>query len=402
MQARLSPHHENDPRAQEAASLLRACVHCGFCTATCPTYQELGDERDSPRGRLHLVMQLLEGNDAGAATQQHLDRCLTCRSCETACPSGVQYARIVETGKHLLLESRPRPWWPRQLRRLMVTALTSRPLQWAGVLRRELHGAFAAKVAVPAITTVPATRRVLWLQGCVQPLLDPGIDAAAQRVLAAVGVELVAVRGAECCGAIRQHTDDPEGALVQARRNIDAWWPQLSQGASAVLSTASGCSLMLTEYGRLLQHDPQYAERAARISALAVDLVDLLPAQWPAALRQRLAALPSEALVYHPPCTQQHGLRVQGRVETLLQTAGAHLLPFAERVLCCGSAGTYSLLQPSLSRRLRERKLAALQASKPTCILSANIGCIRHLGGGTSTPVLHWIQWLDGRLQSQE
>ncbi|MFM1886429.1 MAG: hypothetical protein RL026_1586 [Pseudomonadota bacterium] len=403
MQARLSPRFVHDAGAQHAADLLRACVHCGFCTATCPTYQVLGDERDSPRGRLHLVMQLLEGDAVSESTRLHLDRCLTCRACETTCPSGVQYGQIIEAGRHLALAQRPRPWLARTARRLLVATLTSPWLRMAGQLRSRWQDLLSRRFpplppALPSPAAGPV-ERVLVLQGCVQPLLAPSIDAAAERVLARLGIAWLRVPGSGCCGAIRQHTDDPEGALAEVRRNIDALWPRFEKGKTAVLNTATGCGLMLKDYGRLLAQDPAYAERAAQLAGAVVDLAELMPAQWPEPLQQALLGLPRERLVYHPPCTQQHGLKLPGRVEGLLAAAGADCLPFADRHLCCGSAGTYSLLQRNMSRTLRRRKLAALESSGPARILSANIGCLSHLASGTSTPVQHWIEWLDGRLQ---
>jgi len=399
----------------EAESILRTCVHCGFCTATCPTYQLLGDELDGPRGRIYLMKQVVEGRDPGASTQVHLDRCLTCRNCESTCPSGVEYGHLLDIGRRIVDQRVRRPFGQRLLRVVLREALTRRwlfdPAMRVGqLLRPLLPAALRDKVSARR----PAgdwprrrhARKVLMLNGCTQPAMMPSIDAATARVLDRLGVEAVIDSRSGCCGAIRHHLDDTEGALAQARRNIDAWWPHLDGGAEAIVVNASGCGAMVKEYAYLLRDDAGYAARAGRVVAATKDLAEWLPAQLEGRvdeIRTRLAAgtgvadpaRGAQRIAFHPPCTLQHGQRVRGAVERLLASLGVAPLPVADAHLCCGSAGTYSLLQPELSLRLRERKLAALHAGGPTLILSANIGCLAHLQAGTPTPVRHWVEWLD-------
>jgi glycolate oxidase iron-sulfur subunit len=406
VQTRLTPEFAATAEGREAEGILRRCVHCGFCTATCPTYQLLGDELDGPRGRIYLIKQVLEGEAPTRTTQLHLDRCLTCRNCETTCPSGVQYGRLADIGRKLVDERVPRPAGERLLRDVLKAGLTSplfAPAMKLGqTLRPLLPAALKAKVQVPrAAGTWPArthARRVILLEGCVQPAMQPNINTATARVLDALGIEVLRPAAAGCCGALRYHLNDHDGGLADARRNVDAWWPLVEAGADAIVINASGCGTQVKDYGHLLAHDAAYAEKAARIAALARDLIEVV-APHASAVKSRLKpGLASEPVVFHPPCSLQHGQQIRGQVEALLTAAGAQLLPFAEPHLCCGSAGTYSVLQPELSHQLRDRKLAALEAGRPRRILSANIGCISHLAGGTATEVMHWVEWLDARL----
>ncbi len=445
MHLNLSPELQGNAAAEEAARIVGKCVHCGFCNASCPTYRLLGDELDGPRGRIYLMKGLLEGAPATAKTQLHLDRCLTCRACESACPSGVDYGRLLDTGRALSSVRSPRTWGGRLVRTLLREILT-RPRLFGALLRigQTLRPAlppqlrekvpvrtlgpvgpvgpvgFKASPISQAVSPAPpssAQRRVLLLSGCVQPALSPGIHHATVRVLAALGIEAVTPPTAGCCGAIRQHLDDPVGALDEARRNIDAWWPWIepssvdsdanASGAQhalaasgapveAIISNASGCGVQLREYGHLLRQDPVYAARAARVAALARDVAQVI-APAAEALVKRLR--PGAArLAFQSPCTLQHGQGIRGLVEGLLTRLGAELLPCADSHLCCGSAGTYALLQPELSGELRARKLAALQRGAPQAIVSANIGCITHLGYAAEVPVQHWIEWIDARL----
>jgi glycolate oxidase iron-sulfur subunit len=403
MQTQLDTAHQTLP-GREAAELIRSCVHCGFCNATCPTYQLLGDELDGPRGRIHLIKQMLEGEQPGARTQRHLDRCLTCRACETTCPSGVQYGRLLDIGRQMLAIEAPRPIHQRWLRRALAWWLTgpwfAPALHVAQWLRPLLPERLAARIparqrALP-MPDAKHSRRVLLLTGCVQPALAPTIDIALARVFDAVGIELRVAESAGCCGAIRQHLGDADGAGRDMRRNVDAWWPEIEAGVEAIVVSASGCGTMLADYANLLRDDARYATKAARISALARDPVELL-APLAKALQHRLGAR-AQRVVYQAPCSQQHGLRIRNRVEPLLEAAGAVVLPHADGHLCCGSAGTYSLLQSGISRSLRSAKLSALQTPQPEVILSANIGCIHHLAAGTQVPVMHWIEWLAGRV----
>lgn len=425
MQTNLADWIKDTPDGREADAILRRCVHCGFCTATCPTYQLLGDELDGPRGRIYLMKQVLEGDEPGPQTQLHLDRCLTCRNCETTCPSGVQYGRLLDIGRSLVERKVQRPARERFVRRVLMEGLTSpwfAPAMKLGQFVRPLLPA-VLRNKVPARRAAGQwpqrshARKVLLPAGCVQPAMSPNIDRATARVLDALGVEVVRSgrgsgdgKGARsgCCGAIRHHLNDHEGALGEIRRNIDAWWPLLAPahadgdggGVEAIASNASGCGVMIKDYGHLLRLDPAYAEKAAFVSSRTRDLAELLPEL----VGEHAARLPPPSaartarVVFHPPCTLQHGQQVRGAVEPLLARLGADVLLVAESHLCCGSAGTYSVLQPELAYPLRDRKLASLAAGRPDAILSANIGCLTHLQSGTATPVMHWIEWVDARL----
>ena len=409
MQTTLSAEFSESLEAREAAAILRKCVHCGFCNATCPTYQLLGDELDGPRGRIYLIKQMLEGGAVTRSTQLHLDRCLTCLNCQTTCPSGVEYGHLLDIGRKLVEQRVERPRLERAVRWSLRAGLTSswfapalklgqmlRPLL-PKLLKDKVPARFAQPVADTARGTQP--RKVLVLQGCVQPAMLPNIDRATERVLDAAGIQVVYAAGSGCCGALRTHLNDSQGGLDDMRRNIDAWTPQLASGAmEAIISSASACALAIKEYGHALAHDAVYAERARRISGLARDLSELLPTMVPA-LKARLRAAPAPRAAFHAPCTLQHGQRVRGVVETQLRALGFDLSAACdESHLCCGSAGAYSVLQPHLATQLRDRKLLNLAKLEPQIILSANVGCIQHLQSGTSMKVLHWIEMLDQAL----
>ncbi len=411
MQTNLADWIKDTPRGQEAESILRMCVHCGFCTATCPTYQLLGDELDGPRGRIYLIKQMLEGNPVTSKTQLHLDRCLTCRACETTCPSGVKYGDLVNIGRDIVDELVGRPFGERTKRRLLNWGLTSgKPFATALALGRMLRGVLPAglrrrippRVAPGPWPTPKNLRRMLVLTGCVQPALLPRIDAAAARVLDRLGIDLVQVPESGCCGAVSHHLDLYDAAHAAMKRNIDAWWPHLEQGAEAIVVTASGCSVMVKDYAHLLRLDPLYAERAERVSGLARDISEVITAEWDRVTKLLLASEPvpvgTVRMAFHSPCTLQHGLKLKGGVERILRDLGYTLAPVADAHLCCGSAGTYSILQPELSQKLKANKLAALHAGAPAVIASANVGCITHLQSGTELPVRHWIELLDDRL----
>jgi glycolate oxidase iron-sulfur subunit len=409
MQTHLSAEFKDSEDAKEAAAIMRKCVHCGFCNATCPTYQLLGDELDGPRGRIYLIKQMLEGSPVTRSTQQHLDRCLTCLNCQTTCPSGVEYGHLVEIGRKLVDERVERPPLEKAVRWTLKEGLTSRlfaPALRAGralrpilprILKDKIPWRFATAAASPPQVARP--RKVLMLQGCVQPAMLPDIDRAAVRVLDAAGIQTVHATGTGCCGALRTHLSDSEGGLDDMRRNIDAWTPLLDAGeVEAIISSASACALAIKEYGHALAHDGAYAQKAARVSGLARDLSELLP-QLATALKEQLRGVPADRLVFHAPCTLQHGQKLRGGVESHLRQLGFNVAPACEEShFCCGSAGTYSVLQPTLAVQLRDRKLENLVKSAPGTILSANIGCIQHLQSGTSTPVLHWIEALDRAL----
>ena len=407
MQTNLADFIKNTREGEEADAILRSCVHCGFCTATCPTYQLLGDELDGPRGRIYLIKQVLEGAPVTAKTQTHLDRCLTCRNCETTCPSGVKYGRLIDIGRKVVEERVERPLAERLKRKLLKEGLPRKaifmPALRAGQLFRPLLSP-AMQDKIPAMQSAGAwpsrehARKMLVLEGCAQPAMAPNINAATARVLDALGVQLIVAPRAGCCGAVRHHLNDQEAALDDMRRNIDAWWPLVHSGAvEAIVMTASGCGLTVKEYGHLLAHDSAYADRAQRISALTRDLSEIMP-EFEAAL-QRRASL-KERVAYHPPCTLQHGQQIRGKVEGVLRAVGIDVVLCAESHLCCGSAGTYSLLQPELSLQLRDRKLANLADTGATTIVSANVGCTAHLQSGTETPVMHWIELIDRSLAS--
>ncbi|APW41294.1 glycolate oxidase subunit GlcF [Rhodoferax saidenbachensis] len=410
MQTTLAPEYQGTPDGLAAEAILRKCVHCGFCTATCPTYQLLGDELDGPRGRIYLMKQVLEGETPTRATQMHLDRCLTCRNCETTCPSGVDYGHLVDIGRKLVDAKVQRPASENVVRWALKEGLTSKlfaPAMQLGQLVRPLLPQ-ALKNKVPArqdAGTWPTrshARKVLMLGGCVQPSMSPNINAATARVLDAAGIQTVLAAQAGCCGAVKFHLNDQEGGLAQMRNNIDAWWPQVEAGAvECIVMNASGCGVTVKEYGHLLQGDPAYADKAQRISALTRDLSELLPLLVPL-LKDKVALpadAPQETIAFHPPCTLQHGQKIKGVVELHLAELGLNLCTSNnEAHLCCGSAGTYSVLQPELSTRLRDRKLGHLEALQPAVIVSANIGCITHLQSGTDTPVRHWVELLDAAL----
>jgi len=405
MQIRLAEFIRATPQGEQAQAILRKCVHCGFCTATCPTYQLLGDELDGPRGRIYLMKQMLEGAPPTPSTQLHLDRCLTCLGCETTCPSGVQYGRLLEIGREIAAAKVTRPLpdriWRRLLTELCTSAAFGPALRLGRILRPLLPRTLKDKIPAPqpagAWPRRKHERRMLLLAGCVQPSLMPNVNFATARVLDALGIELIVPPEATCCGAIRHHTSDQRGALKEARRNIDAWWPHLEAGAEAIVLNASGCGAMVREYAHLLAEDVAYAAKARRVSDAVSDLAELLPPLLEPHY-VRLGTSRPERVVFHPPCTLQHAQRIRGTVEALLRASGATVLPFRDAHLCCGSAGSYSLLQPRIAEALRQRKLEALMAVKPDVILSANVGCLSHLSSGARIRVQHWIEWLDARL----
>ncbi len=409
METHLSPEFAGTPQGEQAEAILRNCVHCGFCTAVCPTYQLLGDELDGPRGRIYQIKQVLEGAQPTRSTQIHLDRCLTCRSCETACPSGVEYGRLLDIGRAVVDARVERPAGERFDRWSLREGLTSRlfapAIRLGQVLRplvpRRLRDKVAPRQRSGARPAAEHPRKVFVLAGCVQPALLPNIGAATARVLDAVGVQPLVADGAGCCGAIRQHLSDPSGALADMKRNIDAWWPAVADGTvEAIVLDASGCGALVKEYGHHLRHDPAYADRAERISTLARDVSEYLP-QFAPQLRSLLRGRPVDQLAYHPPCTLQHAQGVRGAAEQLLRDLGFDVRLPAESHMCCGSAGTYSVLQPELSKELRNRKLQHLAETAPQRIVSGNIGCIQQLQSGTTIPVQHWIELVDEALHGR-
>jgi glycolate oxidase iron-sulfur subunit len=393
------------PDIAEADAILRSCVHCGFCTATCPTYQLLGSELDSPRGRIYLIKEMLESNASGEKTRLHLDRCLTCRSCETTCPSGVQYGRLIEIGRNEIEKRAPRTLWSRFIRQALLNVIpyTSR-MRLAlllGNLSRPLLPASLRRKLPRSRTALPRPperhkRRMLVLEGCVQPLAAPSTNAAAARVLDKLGISLLSAATAGCCGAMHQHMSATENARDMMRRNIDAWWPYINDGIEAIVTTASGCGVMVKEYGHALQNDPSYATKAARISSLTRDLSEILRNED----FSRFATIgKGKRVACQSSCTLQHGQKLGGVVERILQQCGYILTPVADSHLCCGAAGTYTLLQPVLSQQLLQNKLKALEQGTPDVIVTSNIGCQLHLESASTIPVRHWIELLETEIE---
>ncbi|TXI16312.1 MAG: glycolate oxidase subunit GlcF [Nitrosomonas sp.] len=414
MQTKLVDFIKNSPQGQEADAILRSCVHCGFCLATCPTYQILGDELDSPRGRIYLMKQMLEGQPVTQKTQLHLDRCLTCRACETTCPSGVRYGALVDISRGIV-EKRVKRSIRSDLIRYTLRKILPNPLLFntlfkAGqAVRAILPGKLKSKI--PS-TLSPAklwpteqhTRKMLALDGCVQPAMAPNINAATARVLNNLGISLITAANAGCCGAVTFHLNAQEEGLDYMRRNIDAWWPLVAQSeVEAIVVTASGCGVTVKDYGHLLQHDPVYAKKAADISALAKDISEIIHAELEnikLLLDKHNGNARKMKLSFHSPCTLQHGMKIRGVVEDILINTGFDLTSVPNSHLCCGSAGTYSILQPDLSQQLLKNKVLALESGKPEQIATANIGCLVHLQSGTAVPVKHWIELLDECLSS--
>jgi glycolate oxidase iron-sulfur subunit len=410
METHLADFIKDTKAGQEAEAILRACVHCGFCAATCPTYQLLGDELDGPRGRIYLIKQVLEGGEPTTRTQLHLDRCLNCRSCETTCPSGVHYSRLLDIGRELVDAKVPRRTLNRALRGVLRVALPRAGLFGVAMnlgrmvrplLPRLLQAKVPPKTKAGARPRTLHHRKMVELAGCVQPSMYPNINAAAARVLDRLGITLLEAPGAGCCGAVRFHLNDAQAAREDARRAIDAWLPLLEAGAEAIVMTASGCGVHVRDYGHLLQDDPSYAEKAARVASAVRDLSEVVAQE-----KEALAALLGDSrktregrsAAFHSPCTLQHGQQLRGAVESVLATAGFELKQAADSHLCCGAAGTYSILETELAAQLRDLKVRALKAGNPEVIVSANAGCIAHLQAGTLMPVRHWIELIDQSL----
>ena len=406
MHTRLSDQARQLPRAEEAESILRACVHCGFCNATCPTYQLTGNELDGPRGRIYLMKNMLEGGEPGPGMQQHLDACLSCRNCETTCPSGVNYHALLDIARPEMEKQVPRTAYQRLLR-FGLRQLMPRPRLFAVLLRlgrwlRPLTPAMLRK-NIPAQVepagqrpTARHARHMVMLEGCVQPALSPNTNAATARVLDRLGIRLVTRSEVGCCGAVDYHLDAQHRGLQRARRNIDAWCAALDDGAEAILITASGCGSFIKEYGHLLRDDPLYAAKAQRVSEHCRDLAEILAAENLDALAiDRKAA---GSLAFHCPCTLQHGQQLAGVAEGVLKRLGFDLTAVPDSHLCCGSAGTYSITQPAMARQLRDNKLDALESGGAPRIATANIGCQMHLNSAGRTPVSHWIELVDQAL----
>lgn len=383
-----------------ANKILRSCVHCGFCNATCPTYQLLGDEKDGPRGRIYLIKQLLEGKTATRSTQLHLDRCLTCRNCETTCPSGVEYGHLLDIGRKLIDKKVPRTFNERFKRKILLSVLPYRnrftPLLKAGQLFKPLtpkaiRKKIPRRVSKGKLPLKEHNRRMLILDGCVQPALSPDINYATARVLHKLGISLISLKNAGCCGAVSQHLSAEEEAKIFMKNNIDAWWSEIESGAEAIVITASGCGTMVKDYAHFLKDDTEYAEKAIRVSELCKDISEIIIKED----YTKLSTKESKQISWHPPCTLQHGQKINGVVETILSGCGHKLLPVTDQHLCCGSAGTYSILQAKISGKLQKNKINNLLINKPELIVTANIGCQTHLQEVSDIPVIHWIHLLD-------
>ena len=410
MQTNLSEDFKNTELGQQADKILRRCVHCGFCLATCPTYEVLGNELDSPRGRIYLIKEMLEGAPVTQTTQQHLDRCLTCRNCETTCPSGVEYGHLIDIGRHMVALNVARPKSEQIRREGLRRLLTSRWFAPAYKIGQKLYkwlppGIQEKVLPARGSGVVPArsdqhARQVLMLAGCVQPAMMPSIDVATMRVLDRLGIGTQVAAGSGCCGGVSFHLDAQEAGRAQMRTNIDAWWPLIESGqCEAIVMNASGCGAMVREYGHHLRLDPVYADKARIVSEKVRDVAELIEPMTHDLISQIDPALVPERVAFHPPCTLQHWQKLRPVTESLLKNLGFGLLAFEESHLCCGSAGTYSVLQPKISQTLRDRKLSRIQASDPQVIVSSNVGCIGHLQSGSEVPVRHWIEVLDQALK---
>ena len=416
MQTRFDAERLSDPQVAASAKIIRTCVHCGFCNATCPTHLLLGDELDGPRGRIYLMKEMLEsGAPPAPNTVKHVDRCLSCLACATTCPSGVDYMRLVDHARAHIESSYKRPWTERLLRAALARVLTDRALFRAALglarIGRPLRGllpgrlkAMAAMAPARAAPPDPAERprvfpaegarrmRVAMLAGCAQPVLAPQINAAAIRLLTRLGVEVVVARGSGCCGALPHHMGKTRSAHALAAASIAAWTAEIEgEGLDAILITASGCGTTVKDYGAMFQHSAEWAGKAARVSALARDVSEVLQALGP------FPAAPPRPLkvAYHAACSLQHGQKIGHLPKQLLQSAGFSVAEPVEAHVCCGSAGTYSLLQPELSGRLRARKVERLEASVPDVIATGNIGCLTQIAGGSGVPVVHTVELLD-------
>ncbi|MBI5927512.1 MAG: glycolate oxidase subunit GlcF [Aquabacterium sp.] len=421
MQTQLAPQHQTTPEGLKAQEVLRQCVHCGFCNATCPTYRLTGNELDGPRGRIYLMKQVFEGQTPTRTTQEHLDHCIGCRHCESTCPSGVQYHELLAVGQPVVDAQVARPWRERVLRwgliKLMPSPWFTPALKLGQAVRPLLPSALREYVPARAPLAPPAwpdpkkslhARRVLLLKGCVQPGLRPHIDASTARVLDAIGIRAVVASASTCCGAVQGHMGDLDGAKDRARRNIDAWWPFVESPTpvEALLINASGCGAWVKDYGGLLADDPAYADKARRVAELARDPGEML-ANWMPLLKRKLgkrAQAGLGAVTFHPPCSLSHAQKLSsaakpGPIESGLRELGFEVkLAVQDSHQCCGAGGAYSVLQPEMSRQLRDLKLKSLKATEPHLIASANIGCIVHLQSGTDTPVKHWLEVLDEAL----
>lgn len=430
MHIELAATYRDTDLGREAETLLGPCVQCGQCTFTCPTFRLLDDEWDGPRGRIYLIKQLfegrepsidslppaytlktLEGRSLSANLQLHLDRCLTCRACETSCPQGVRYGRLLDIGRELVEKISPRPLKDRLARRAL-RAVVPHPMRFTALLRagqalrRMLPQDLRARIpqrrsAGPWPARAHARRMVVW-QGCVQPSLAPDINAAAARVLDRFGIQLLAARDG-CCGVLSHHMAATDEARDFMRKSIDALWPHIEAGAEAIVVTASGCGAHFRDYGQLLHDDPRYCDKAQRVSDMTRDIAEVVAAEWQDDTLPAVSPTQSaQRIAFQSSCSLQHGEKLNGVVESLLKRAGFKLLSVRYPFMCCGSAGAYSILQPALAQSLRASKLKTLMVSRPQAIATANIGCLTHLAQVSPVPVSHWIEMLDATLTPRD
>ncbi len=405
MKTELSTELLNTSDGKLANEILRTCVHCGFCNATCPTYQLLGDENDGPRGRIYLIKQVLEDKVVSNSTRTHLDRCLTCRNCETTCPSGVEYSKLLDIGRKAVEAKTTRDLKERITRKALLSLLPYRKRFTPAIKLGQVFKPFLPKVLSKKIPKRVTTgiypiagfdRKMIILEGCVQPALSPDINSATARVLHRLGISLIRPKNAGCCGAVNQHLSDEEKALDFMKQNIDAWWVYIDSGVEAIVVTASGCGAMVKDYAHYLRDDKNYADKAEKISALCKDISEIIiDEDYTQFINKDASKNTLPRISWHPPCTLQHGQKVNGVVEKILADCGFDLSPVMDSHLCCGSAGTYSILQPVISQKLQINKIANLQKSKPEMIVTGNIGCQTHLQEVSDIPVLHWIHLLD-------
>jgi len=397
MQTFIEQSISNTSEGKEAERILRSCVHCGFCTATCPTYQLLGDELDGPRGRIYLIKSMLEGEASTNRTMQHLDRCLTCRACETTCPSGVEYGKLLDIGRNHVNKKTSRPL-PQRLYRFLITQLLPYKNRFSVMLKLGQSLRFFLPVKIKSMIPVKVkqtelnnvkghSRKVILFSGCVQPAVAPEINQSVKKVLDVLSVSVVDIKNEQCCGALSHHLTETEQALSFMRQNIDLYWPEIEQGIESIIVSASGCGVHIKEYGYLLREDKQYAAKAAKISAMTKDISEFVSGFE----LEKLRIKNTKHVAFQSPCTLQHGQKLNGVTENILQRLGFTLVPITDAHLCCGSAGVYSLLEEEISAQLRGNKIENLMREGPEMILTANIGCLKHLDQESPVPVRHWI-----------
>lgn len=402
MQTKIENKFLQTEKGQLADKILRSCVHCGFCTATCPTYQILGDELDGPRGRIYQIKEMLEGQAVTKETLTHLDRCLTCRACETTCPSGVEYGHLLEIGKAEVEKRVKRSLSQDLLRKILLFVLPNPKIfntllnmgqLFRPLLPNSLKKHIPLKKVLPILSLGNHTKKMLILDGCVQPSLSPEINHATRKVLDKFDIELITFSG--CCGAINQHLSDEDTALITVKNNIDRIISEFSNDIEGIVITASGCGAMFKEYPFLLRNDIKYKEKAEYVASKTYDLTEIIDADI---LKTKLNVNDTKIAV-HTPCTLQHAQKLPFSIENIFLSCGFQLSAIQDKHLCCGSAGTYSIVQAELSRQLLHQRLKGLLTNSPELIVTANIGCLHHLNSGSTVPVRHWIEFIADNLK---